>query len=478
MSVDTSLALLWFRQDLRLADHAALQAACASDRKVLPVYVLDDAAPGRWAMGGASRWWLHHSLAALTDGLRATGAPLVLQRGETVAALAALATETGATELYCGGSVEPWGRALERQVHDTLAGRGVRVRRFRTTTLFDMDTIRTQAGGVYGVYTPFSRACFAADAPRAPVAAPTRINGAEAASDRLEDWGLLPGKRDWAGGLRKTWRPGEDGARAALRRFLEEAVATYHDRRDFPSEAATSRLSPYLHFGEISAATVWHAAQAVGDGRGAQKFVLELVWREFSQYLLWHHPALPEVPLRPEFAAMPWRDDTAGLQAWQRGRTGVPIVDAGMRELWRTGWMHNRVRMIVASFLVKHLLVDWRAGQDWFWDTLVDADLGNNAASWQWVAGCGADAAPWFRIFNPVLQGRKFDPDGAYVRRHVPELAELPDVHIHAPWEAPATVLEQAGVALGRTYPRPIVDLAEGRARALAALNAVSSRNA
>jgi deoxyribodipyrimidine photo-lyase len=306
------------------------------------------------------------------------------------------------------------------------------------------------------------------------VAAPIRINFLEAASDQLEDWGLLPARPDWAGGLRETWRPGEDGARAALRRFLEEAVAAYHDRRDFPGEVATSRLSPHLHFGEISAATVWHAAQAAGDAPGARKFVLELLWREFSQYLLWHHPDLPEAPLRQEFAAMPWRDDPAGLQAWQRGQTGVPIVDAGMRELWRTGWMHNRVRMIVASFLVKHLLVDWRAGQDWFWDTLVDADLGNNAASWQWVAGSGADASPWFRIFNPVLQGRKFDPDGAYVRRYVPELAGLPDEHIHAPWEAPAGVLARAGVALGRSYPRPIVDLAEGRARALAALKAVS----
>lgn len=467
MGDDQRPALLWFRQDLRLFDHAALHAAVGTGRPVLPVYVLDDAAAGEWAEGGASRWWLHHSLASLTRDLKAVAAPLVLRRGETVAVLAALARDVGAAEIYFGAAVEPWARALELRVRDALMAEGVAPRRFRTRTLFDPESIRTQTGGVYGVYTPFSRTCFGTGGPKPPVPAPRRVPAIDPpASDKLADWGLLPLKPDWAAGLRESWQPGEAGAQAALARFVDGAMTRYAARRDFPGEMGTSRLSPHLHFGEISAARVWHA---VAERPGAEKFLKEVLWREFSQYLLWHHPALPEAPLRDFFARMPWRDDAVGLAAWRRGRTGVPIVDAGMRELWRTGWMHNRVRMVVASFLVKHLLIDWRAGQNWFWDTLVDADLGSNAASWQWVAGCGADAAPYFRVFNPVLQGQKFDPDGAYVRRYVPELAGLRDAYIHAPWEAPAAELAQAGVVLGRDYPAPIVGLAEGRARALAA---------
>ena len=469
MTGDGRPALVWFRQDLRLTDHAALHAAVESGRAILPVYVLDDAAAGTWAAGGASRWWLHHSLTSLARDLAATGAKLVLRRGDSAAALAALARDAGAAEIYCGAAVEPWARALELRVRDRLAADGVALRRFRTATLFDPERIRTQAGGIYGVYTPFSRACFALEAPRL-LPAPARISSvAPPGSDRLADWRLLPAKPDWAGGLRAAWQPGEAGAQAALRRFLNGALARYAARRDFPGETGTSRLSPYLHFGEISAGQVWRAAQAMADGQDAEKFLKEVLWREFSQYLLYHHPALPDAPLRAEFARMPWRDDTESLRAWQRGMTGVPIVDAGMRELWQTGWMHNRVRMVVASFLVKHLLIDWRAGARWFWDTLVDADLGSNAASWQWVAGCGADAAPYFRVFNPVLQGKKFDPDGAYVRRFVPELARLDRAFVHAPWEAPGDALARAGLVLGRDYPAPIVGLAEGRAQALTA---------
>ena len=463
MTEDARPALLWFRQDLRMADHAALHAAVRSGRRIVPVYVLDDAATGEWAAGGASRWWLHHSLVALAGDLAAAGAKLVLRRGDSAAVLAELSRAVGAAEIYFGAAVEPWARALELRVRDALAAEGVALRRFRTGILFDPESIRTQAGGIYGVYTPFSRACFAAGGPNV-VAAPGRILSVAApASDRLADWGLLPTRPDWAGGLRAAWQPGEVGAQAALRGFLDGALERYAARRDFPGVAGTSRLSPHLHFGEISAEQVWQAVGAVADGANAEKFLKEILWREFSQYLLWHHPGLPEAPLRGEFARMPWRDDAAGLAAWQRGRTGVPIVDAGMRELWQTGWMHNRVRMVVASFLVKHLLIDWRAGARWFWDTLVDADLGSNAASWQWVAGSGADAAPYFRVFNPVLQGKKFDPDGAYVRRFVPELAGLSDADIHAPWEAPAAVLAAAGVVLGRDYPVAIVGLAEGQ---------------
>jgi deoxyribodipyrimidine photo-lyase len=279
----------------------------------------------------------------------------------------------------------------------------------------------------------------------------------------------LPEHPDWAAGLRQTWTPGEAGAAERAQAFLHRGLAGYAAARDHPAQDGTSMLSPHLHFGEISAAQLWHLAHRYPDGAGRKTFIREVLWREFSANLLWNNPALPEEPLRPEFAAMPWRDDPAGQRAWQKGRTGIPIVDAGMRQLWQIGWMHNRVRMIVASFLIKHLMLPWQDGEAWFWDTLVDADLASNAGNWQWVAGCGADAAPYFRIFNPLLQGRKFDPEGHYVRRFVPELAGLGADNIHAPWEAPSAELARAGVVLGKDYPRPIVDLAEGRARALQA---------
>jgi deoxyribodipyrimidine photo-lyase len=347
--------------------------------------------------------------------------------------------------------------------------------------LFNPDQLRTQAGGVYGVYSPFARAAFAAGGPKPPLSAPATIAGATPpTSDRLDAWGLLPAQPDWAGGLRATWTPGEAGAAARLRDFLTAGLQSYDARRNLPGVPGTSMLSPHLHFGELSGPTAWHAAIGAAQhrGKGLETFLRELLWREFSIYLLWHHPDLPETPLRVEFAQMPWRDDAAGLRAWQRGLTGVPIVDAGMRQLWQTGWMHNRIRMVAASFLVKHLLIPWQSGEAWFWDTLVDADLAANSASWQWVAGSGADAAPYFRVFNPVLQGRKFDPDGGYVRRYVPELAKLDARDIHAPWEASDAVLAAAGVSLGHNYPRPIVDLAEGRNRALAAYAAITGKAA
>jgi deoxyribodipyrimidine photo-lyase len=464
--------LLWFRHDLRLADHAALHAAVASGHKVLPVFVLDDTAGAGWAPGGASRWWLHHSLNALGNTLAAAGAPLVLQRGAALEEIPRLAKEVGANAVHVGAAVEPQARQTDRALADALRDDGIALHRHRTTMLFNPDTLRTQAGGVYGVYTPFSRACFAAGGPKPPLPAPATIRGAASPqSDRLDAWGLLPETPDWAGGLRDTWTPGEAGAQVRLRDFLKHGLARYDERRNLPGIDSTSMLSPHLHFGELSGPTVWHAAvsEAQDRGKGLETFLRELLWREFSIYLLWHHPDLPDAPLRAEFARMPWRDDKPALRAWQRGLTGVPIVDAGMRQLWHTGWMHNRVRMVVASFLVKHLLIPWQDGEAWFWDTLVDADLAANSASWQWVAGSGADAAPYFRVFNPVLQGRKFDADAAYVRRYVPELAKLDTAHIHAPWEAPEQALHAAGVTLGKTYPRPIVDLAEGRSRALAA---------
>ena len=464
--------LLWLRRELRLADNDALRAALATGRKVLPVFILDETTPGAWAPGGAARWWLHHSLAALGADLAARGAKLVLRRGPIARELPRLVHESGAVAIHAGRPAEPWARRAIEAIDP-----GVPLQLHETSTLFRPDAIRTGAGGPYGVFTPFARACTAHAPPAPPHPAPARIPSvAPPRSDALAAWHLLPARPDWAGGLRATWQPGEAGAARRLAAFAAEGLADYHRRRDLPEQDGTSRLSPHLAFGEVSPAAAWHAA--AGDGPGPAAWRNELLWREFSAHLLWHHPGLPEQPLRREFAAMPWRSDATALGAWQRGETGVPIVDAGMRQLWQTGWMHNRVRMIVASFLAKHLLLPWQAGEAWFWDTLVDADLASNAAQWQWVAGSGADAAPYFRIFNPVLQAAKFDPDGRYIARFVPELTALPPRLRHAPWQAAPLDLAAGGVVLGRDYPLPLVDLAAGRARALRALEAVTASRA
>jgi deoxyribodipyrimidine photo-lyase len=470
-------AIVWFKNDLRLDDNLALNAACAAVDRVVPVYVLDDEAPGAWKMGGASRWWLHHALAALDKDLHARGAPLVLQRGAAAQKIAALAAEVEADQVHAARSFEPWARAQDRAIAGRLREAGVAFERHLSAQLFAPEDIKTKTGGDYGVYTPFSKACFEREV-SLPCDGPERIHGiSDIQGDALEDWRLLPTKPDWAGGLRDAWQPGEAGAKKLLGRFLAGPVQKYDEARNLPGTDGTSKLSPHVHFGEISPRRVWHAALATPPGKGRETFLKELLWREFAIYLLWHHPELPDAPLKPEFANFPWAENPAHLRAWQTGKTGYPIVDAGMRELWQTGWMHNRVRMITASFLVKHLLLPWQDGEKWFWDCLAEADLAANAASWQWVAGCGADAAPYFRIFNPVLQGKKFDPDGAYVRRFVPELAKLPAEHIHAPWDAPEIVLSDAGVKLGRTYPNPIIDLMEGRGRALAAYTVISSKH-
>jgi deoxyribodipyrimidine photo-lyase len=468
--------ILWFRQDLRLADNPALAAAAAAGTPVLPVYILDTAATP-WQPGGASRWWLHHSLAALRDELRRRyGSDLLLLRGDPATLLLRLAHETGARMAVWNRCYEPAAIARDTAIKAGLKAAGLEVQTFNSTLLFEPWTVQTQTKGWFRVFSPFWRACRAAPAPDAPLPAAKALRRCATlpAGEQLDALALLPHTPDWAGGLRATWQPGEAGAAARLRDFLDAALGGYADGRDHPERAVTSRLSPHLHFGEIGPRQIWHAVTLRAEqqdkaARHADKFLTELGWREFSYHLLYHFPDLPEQNFRTDFDAFPWDDDAALLRRWQRGRTGYPLVDAGMRELWHTGWMHNRVRMIAASFLVKHLRQHWRHGEAWFWDTLVDADLASNAASWQWVAGSGADAAPYFRIFNPVLQGEKFDPDGAYVRRWVPELAKLPAKYIHKPWQAPAAVLAAAGIALGRDYPRPLVDHDGARAAALAA---------
>ncbi|HEX5080198.1 MAG TPA: deoxyribodipyrimidine photo-lyase [Geminicoccaceae bacterium] len=463
--------LHWFRQDLRLGDNPALSAAVAGGGSVIPVFVLDEQTPGAWTPGAASRWWLHHSLAALGESLRQRGAPLVLRRGPALEVLPRLAKESGAGALFWTRCYEPYAARLEAALASTLAERGIECRRFGGNLLYEPEAIATADDQSFRVFTPFWRACSRRPEPKPPLAAPERIPAATEPprSERLEDWQLLP-VPDWAGGLRASWTPGEAGAKAHLTAFVDGALARYGKERDRVDLAATSRLSPHLHHGEISPRQCWHAASAVP---GARAFLRELGWREFSYHLLHHFPTMPERSFRPEFEHFPWHSDRRLLERWQRGLTGFPIVDAGMRELWHTGWMHNRARMVTASFLTKHLLTPWQDGEAWFWDTLVDADLSNNAVSWQWVAGCGADAAPYFRIFNPVLQGQKFDPEGDYVRRWLPELTKLPTADLHAPWQASEPTLRDAGVRLGENYPRPIVDHREARRRALAAYEEV-----
>lgn len=463
------LRLVWFRGDLRLHDNPALFAACAAGGKAALIYILDE------RMGAAGRWWLHQSLTALSADITARGGYLILRRGDPLVIIPQLAAELGAESVHVARTFEPAHRATDRALDGALKEHGVALHRHHALSLFPPDRIVTKAGTPFGVFTPFSKACLAAGVPEALCPAPERIDGMEAASDQLSDWALLPTRPDWAAGLRDEWQPGEAGATARLAAFLASPVHDYAVRRDFPAQPGTSKLSPHVHFGEISPRLVWHRVAGMGSGLGVTVFLKELLWREFSLHLLWQHPDIRTAPMRPEFAHFPWVEDAPALRAWQRGQTGVPIVDAGMRELWHTGWMHNRVRMICASYLVKHLLVPWQAGEAWFWDTLCDADWAANGASWQWVAGCGADAAPYFRIFNPVLQGQKFDPEGAYVRHFVPELARLPASCLHAPWDAPPALLAGAGVRLGETYPHPLIGLAEGRARALAAFAAHKS---
>jgi len=457
--------LVWFRQDLRLRDNPALAAAAARGR-VVPIFILDDADTG-WEPGAASLWWLHHSLAALRKDLGA----LSLFRGDPQKLIPQLAKDARASAVFWNRCYD--GRAVKRDtaLKEALKDDGIEVESFNGALLNEPWDIKTGTGGSYKVFTPYWRAAQARDF-AAPVAKPTTFDVHQLASgDKLEDWKLLPTQPNWAKGFTEYWTPGEQGALDRFDDFLREDLATYGEMRDRPDRPATSRLSPHLHFGEISPRQIYarlrHELDSKTTRSGAAKFLSEVGWREFAHHVLYYFPRLPDDNWREGFDAYPWRNSKSDLTAWQRGKTGYPLVDAGMRELWATGFMHNRVRMIAASFLIKHLRLDWRLGEAWFWDTLVDADLANNAFGWQWVAGSGADASPYFRIFNPVAQGEKFDPKGDYVRRWCPELSKLPDKFIHAPWKADDETLKAAGVMLGNDYPKPIVDHDEARKAAL-----------
>ncbi len=471
-------SLLWFRQDLRVIDNSALDAAVNQGNAIIAVYILDE--ENLRALGGASRWWLHHSLAALQADISGLGGTLHLFHGNSQSILSELCAANDLSTVHLSRCYEPDAAALEQRVYKVLQP-AVDVHRYCGTLLFEPESIVKDDNSPYKVFTPFYKSCLRRPSPgRAPVPpdAGNWFNDTLPGSCTLEELNLLPVAPDWAGGLRDTWQPGGQGAHHKLQHFLAEAVADYKTDRDIPAIDGTSQVSPHLHFGEISPRVIWHQVeQAVQQNpdiqEGATAYLRELVWRDFAYYLLHHWPTLPTDPFRPEFAGFPWQDDEQLRKVWSKGQTGYPLVDAGMRQLWHTGWMHNRVRMVVASFLVKHCLQHWKHGEAWFWDTLVDADQANNTASWQWAAGCGADAAPYFRIFNPTLQSQKFDAKGDYIRQYVPELAALPAKYIHEPGKAPAQVLKDAGVELGVNYPFPVVEHKMARERALAAHKAM-----
>ncbi len=469
----SNACIVWFRQDLRLADNEALTAAVASGLAIIPVYILDTPAEGAWARGAASRVWLHHSLGDLSQSLAHIGSSLVCRAGDSESVLLDLIRDYGVVKVFWNNRYEPAAARHDDHIAQVLKRAGVDVERTHGSLLFGGDPIVTGQGGVYKVYTPYANACLQHDAPRKPLPAPKALTcaGTPIKAGTVSSLDLLP-RVGWDRDLMAQWRVGEKAAVFNVRRFLGHAAAHYNEQRDLPAEDGTSTLSPHLHFGEISSRRVWWAlTRSAGKdttGRshaGIATFRKQVLWREYSYYLMQHFPDSPDTSWRPEFESFPWRKDSAGLAAWQRGETGYPIVDAGMRQLWQTGWMHNRVRMIVASFLAKDLLVHWREGARWFWDTLVDADLANNTMGWQWTAGSGVDAAPYFRVFNPTRQGEKFDPRGDYIRRWLPELATVTPRWIHAPNDAPDGAL--GGVTLGRDYPRPVVDHAMARTRAL-----------
>ncbi|MCB1923148.1 MAG: deoxyribodipyrimidine photo-lyase [Gammaproteobacteria bacterium] len=465
-----SLAIVWFRRDLRLRDNPALAAALANHAQVLPVYIHAPDEEGTWPAGAASAWWLHHALADLAKLLSAR---LLLRHGPTTDTLLQLATATGAAAVYWNRLYEPAAIARDTQLKRALRAAGLQASSHNAALLAEPWEVSNKQGEPYRVFTPFWKALGARGLAHGPCAVPSlqrrllsvqRV--AALAPVALDEFGLLPAIR-WDEGMAAAWQPTRAAAEARLDEFLADGLRHYRDGRDLPGRDWVSRLSPYLHFGQLGPREVVAAVR--GERVGGEDFLRELGWREFAHHLLYHFPHTSEQPMDGRFAVFPWREDKAQLRAWQRGRTGIPLVDAGMRQLWATGWMHNRVRMIVASFLSKNLLLPWHEGARWFWDTLVDADLANNSLGWQWTAGSGADAAPYFRVFNPVLQGERFDAHGTYVRQWVPELAAVPDKWLHKPWQAPKGVLSEAGVVLGTDYPCPVVDLQASRERALAA---------
>lgn len=478
MSEQSEPVIVWFRQDLRLGDNPALMSAQSTGRPIIPLYIVDDVNCGEWKMGAASRWWLHQSLVSLNEDL---DKGLCLAQGDPVSIIAKIIADTDAVAVFWNRCYEPWKIKRDSNIKKELRASNIEVQSFNGSLLFEPHKALKPDGTAYRVFTPFyKRGCIDRNGeppmPR-PLIHDLNLHPYEWLT--LSELSLVPSV-PWYESLAAEWQPGEQGGQTRLERFLEGGLDGYKEGRNLPATSHTSRLSPHLHFGEISPRQAWHAAKAASaalecETDGAH-FLSELGWREFSNSLLYHFPHITHENFQPKFDAFPWQDSKRDLHRWQKGQTGYPIVDAGMRELWQTGYMHNRVRMIVGSFLVKNLLIHWHHGAKWFWDTLVDADLANNSASWQWIAGSGADAAPYFRIFNPVTQGEKFDSDGHYVRRFVPEISELSNKYIHTPWLEKPEELRRAGISLGTDYPMPMVDLKQSRERALAAFKNLGSQ--
>lgn len=466
--------IVWHRHDLRLNDNPALHHALKRDVPVVPVYIVPEEDAGDWPMGGAHAWWLHHALEAFGASLAERQSRLVLRKGSCAKEIQDLVRDTGAGAVYWNTMIEPHERERDRGIEKDLHASGVEVVPYDGQILHDPNEVSTNKGDPYKVYTPFRKNLDEHLNVPLPLEAP-----AFKESHRPSSWpaglpldalGLLP-EFDWAGGLRESWTPGEAHALERLDAFIDDALAGYGERRDYPGVDGTSRMSPHLHFGEISPATIWHRVKdyVSKQDRGIDPtpYLNELVWRDFSYHILYHFPGTTNANLKDAFDDFPWTEDQDALERWQRGETGYPIVDAGMRQLWHTGWMHNRVRMVVASFLTKHLLIHWRQGARWFWDTLVDGNLASNTMGWQWAAGSGADAQPFFRIFNPITQGEKYDPEGAYIHRWIPELEGVSGKALYAPWTLPAAEQAKAGARIGATYPAPIVVHKEARERAL-----------
>ncbi|MDB5473508.1 MAG: phrB [Devosia sp.] len=467
----TARSIVWLRNDLRITDNPALSAAAGRGGQVLALYIHEQS-HGVRPIGGATRWWLHHSLVALGTELGARGITLAVHEGNSQSVIEGLADQSGADAVFWNRRYAPGERTVDEEIKASLRERGLLVESFGANVLVEPWTIATGQGRPYSVYAPFWKALKAREVerPRGRPEARRAIEPTEVDADYTAP--------RWAAKLGSHWQIGEAAAHQALARFLDEKLEDYPPGRDIPASDATSRLSPHLRFGEISARQIWHAAMAMAHAEPERagfidKFLSELAWRDFNYHQLYHRHDISSTSMQGKYEAMQWRQAADDLAAWQRGQTGLPIVDAGMREMWETGFMQNRVRMLTASLLTKNLLIDWRDGEQWFWDCLVDADVANNAGNWQWIAGSGLDASPYFRIFNPVTQGEKFDPDGSYVRRWVPELARMPDKWIHRPAEAPPDVLSAAGVMIGRDYPAPVVDLRASRARALDAAAAL-----
>lgn len=463
-------AIVWFRQDLRLLDNPALYYAALENNNVILLYIFDESIA--WAPGKAQQWWLHHSLLALQEQCKKLGLQLVLRRGKPEVILTKLCKEKNLTAVYWNHCYEPAAIQRDKYINKKLTALGVTVKNFKANVLFEPWEIKNKQGGYFKIFTPFWKQCCSQVIDTKILPLPTLKQTIFLDSESLATWQLLPTQPDWADGLRHTWQVGELAAQKQLRYFISTHLHDYGNYRDFPGKQATSRLSPYLHFGEISVKQIWRAiqlaaAQDVNLTHACEQFLRQLGWREFSYYLLYHFPHFADENYQKKFDAFSWSQNKKLLSSWQKGQTGYPLVDAGMRELWYSGYMHNRVRMIVASFLTKHLLLDWRHGAQWFWDTLVDADLANNSMGWQWVAGSGVDAAPYYRIFNPILQGEKFDAQGDYIRQWLPELAPLSNDYLHQPWKTPQKILQSTGIVLDRDYPLPIVEHVFARQRAL-----------